>query len=190
MLKKVFLIGGMSESGKSTVGKYLDTLGIKRFKIVTYLTEVMKSEGGSGDFQEWNDRAESERPDWLKEQFVEEFVKATGWERIEYCCLESLYKPEFGQFIKSKLPDVAVIVCVDAPLEIRVQRQVIRENLTSVEQAKAILLPRDTKKEGWGTHRIKEIADVVIDNSGDMETLKAQTRAMVKRYCPELQINH
>ena len=63
MLKKVLLIGGMSESGKSTVGKYLDSKGIKRLKIVNYLKKVKEVEGAPGDFVLWNDKAGRERPD-------------------------------------------------------------------------------------------------------------------------------
>ena len=179
MLKKLFLIGGMSESGKSTVGRYLDAKGIKRLKILTFLKSVMEIEGIENDFQQWNDVTEKQRPDWLAERFVEELKLYCRKQRIVYCCLESLYRPAFGEFIRSSLPGRVVIVYVDIPLEIRLHRQVIRENLPSLEKAREYLLPRDKKKEEWGTHLIKEIADVMIDNSHSIEHLHHQIDMML-----------
>jgi len=69
-MKKIFLIGGLSESGKSTLGKYLDSQGVMRLKFVDYLKEVMQEEGAKKDLYEWNDQAEAERPDWLYTRFM------------------------------------------------------------------------------------------------------------------------
>lgn len=185
-MKKIFLIGGMSESGKSTVGRYLDTKGIKRLKIVTFLKKVMERGGAVGDFQQWNNQTEQERPEWLYQQFVEELRSSLQKGGIEYCCLESLYRPEFGHFLKNALPGKVVIVYVEIPLEIRLQRQILRQNLSSIEEAKDYLLPRDKKKEEWGTPRIKKIADVIINNSGTIADLYQQIDSLIKQFCPEL----
>lgn len=185
-MKKVFVIGGMSESGKSTVGRYLDSKAIKRLKIVTYLQRVKEKESEAGNFQDWNDRAEQERPEWLGQRFVEEFGKAIDEERIEYACLESLYRPEFGQLLRNSFRDKIVIIYVDVPLNIRLQRQVIREGLSSIEEAKRYLIPRDQRKEEWGVPRIKGIADVVIDNSGSVDELYQKVDKMIQAYCLEV----
>lgn len=184
-MRKVFLIGGMSESGKSTVGRYLGSKGIKRLKFVTYLRRVMEKEGVTGDFQEWNTQMELTKPEWLRQRFVEEFESTLKEEGIEYCCVESLYRPEFGQFLKESLNAKVIIVYVEIPLEVRLQRQIIRQGLSSTEQAKAYLLPRDAEKEEWGTPKIKEIADVVLNNSGTIDELYKQIDVMIKKYCPE-----
>ena len=189
-MKKIFLIGGMSESGKSTVGRYLDSKGIRRLKFVTYLRKVMEKEGVTGDFQKWNDQMEATRRDWLWKRFIEEFEKSLKEEKIEYCCVESLYRPEFGQFIKNSLNNATVIIVyVEIPLEIRLQRQITRQGLSSIEEAKAYLLPRDAKKKEWGTPKIREIADVVLDNSGTINELYRQIDEMIKKYCPNLYAN-
>lgn len=185
-MRKIFLIGGMSESGKSTVGRYLDSKGIKRLKFVTYLRRVMEKEGATGDFQEWNAQMEFTKPEWLRQRFVEEFESALKEEEIEYCCVESLYRPEFGQFLKDSLAVTVIIVYVEVPLEVRLQRQIIRQNLSSIEEARAYLFPRDAKKKEWGTPKIKDIADVVLDNSGTVNELYKQIDEMIKKYCPEL----
>lgn len=44
MMKKIFAIGGLSESGKSSVGRYLDSKGIVRLKFVAFYKEIMEEE--------------------------------------------------------------------------------------------------------------------------------------------------
>lgn len=186
-MKKTFVIGGMSESGKSTLGRYLDSKGVVRLKIVSFLKNIMKREGTDGDFYIWNDRNVAERPEWVREEFTEEFVRWTDKEKIEYCCLESLYGPELGVYMRNFLgSDRIVIVYVDIPLEIRLQRQIIRQNLSSIKEAKDILLPRDEKKIAWRVPEIKTVADVVLDNSGTIEDLYCMADEMLIKYCPEL----
>ena len=186
-MKKIFVIGGMSESGKSTVGKYLDSKGIRRLKIVTYLRGVMEEEGARGNFQEWNERNVKKNPEHHRQRFVEEFSRAITKGGIEYCCLESLYGPELGKYIREYFGrDKVVIVYVDIPLETRLARQVIRQNLSNIEEAETHLLPRDEIKKEWRVPEIKEIADVIIDNSGNIKELHQKVDEMVIKFCPEL----
>lgn len=182
MLKKVFLIGGMSESGKSTAGKYLDSRGIKRLKIVTFLTKVKEAESVSDEFVSWNEKAERERPEWLAMRFVEEFERYCNDQGIKYCCLESLYTPNFAQAVSAGLQGKIVVVFIDISQEIRIMRQMTRENLASVEEARAYIIPRDQKKEEWGTHKVKDIADEIINNAGSIGDLYGMLDAMLARH--------
>lgn len=186
-MKRIFLIGGLSESGKSTLGKHLDSQGVIRLKFVNYLKEVMQEEGAKGDFYEWNGQAEAERPNWLYSRFLEVFKKRTAEKSIQYCCVESLYNPKFGTFIKEGLgKDRVTIVYVDIPLETRLERQIAREGLSSRKEAERILLPRDAKKERWGVLNIKEIADEIVENSGTIQELREKGDKLIEKYCPEL----
>ncbi|MFA6198238.1 MAG: hypothetical protein WC734_03755 [Patescibacteria group bacterium] len=185
-MKKVFLIGGMSESGKSTFGRYLDSKGITRLKIVTFMRMVMENEGHSGDFVEWNERAAFERPRWLHEEFTKQFLRWVNENGIECCCLESLYGPDLGLYMREQIGSRAVIVWVNMSQEIRLERQVIRENLASIEEAKAYLLPRDERKVAWHVPDIEPVADVLIDNSGTIDDLYRAADAMIAEHCPEV----
>ena len=186
-MKKVFVIGGMSESGKSTLGRYLDQHGIRRLKIVFFLKRVMEREGAEGDFSEWNARNVRERPDWVYRMFTDEFIQWTTDQGIEFCCLESLYNPGLGIHLRERLgPDKVVIVYVDMDENIRLQRQMIRQNLTSLDEARKLMLPRDQIKREWGVPAIADVADVIIDNSGSMENLTRIADAMISKHCPEL----
>lgn len=187
--KKVFVIGGMSESGKSTLGRYLDQYGIKRLKITFFLKRVMEREGGQGDFAEWNVRNVKERPEWIYRVFVDEFIQWADKQGIECCCLESLYGPDLGIYMRERLgSDRVVIVYVDMDEDIRLQRQMLRQNLTSLEEARQLMLPRDQIKREWRVPAIANVADVIIDNSGSLENLTSIADAMIAKYCPELLI--
>lgn len=186
-MKKVFVIGGMSESGKSTLGRYLDQRGIKRLKIVSLLKRVMEKEGAKGDFVEWNNRCMKERPDWVYRAFADEFIQWMNEQEIEFCGLESLYNPGLGVHLRERIgKDKVVIVYVDMDENIRLQRQMIRQNLASLEEARRLMLPRDQTKREWGVPAIADVADVIVDNSGSMENLTKIADAMIVKYCPEL----
>ena len=186
-MKKVFIIGGMSESGKSTFGRYLDEHGVKRLKIVSFLKRAMEREGTKGDFVEWNNQNMKEKPDWVYCTFADEFIQWTEEQGTEFCCLESLYSPGLGVHLRDRLgSDKVVIVYVDMDENIRLQRQMIRENLSSLEEAKRMMLPRDQMKKEWGVPKIADVADVIVDNSGSLENLTRIADAMMARYCPEV----
>lgn len=186
-VKKVFVIGGMSESGKSTLGRHLDQHGVKRLKITFFLKHVMEREGVEGDFVEWNAQNMKEKPEWVYRVFADEFIQWTGEQGTEFCCLESLYSPGLGVHLRERLgQDRVVIVYVDMDESVRLQRQMIRQNLTSLDEARRLMLPRDQMKREWGVPAIADVADVIIDNSRSMENLTRIADAMIARYCPEV----
>jgi len=185
-IRKVFLIGGMSECGKSTFGRYLDSHGIARLKIVFFLKRVMAREGASGDFYEWNNRNVAERPEWVRQEFTEEFLAWANDNQVSLCCLESLYGPELGVYMRDHLEGGrAVVVYVDIPLEIRLQRQIIRQNLGSLKEAEEYLLPRDEIKKAWKVPEIEQVADVVIDNSGSLDDMYRLADEMIAQHLPD-----
>ncbi len=186
-LKKVFVIGGMSESGKSTFGRYLDKHGIKRLKIVFFLKRAMEREGVKGDFVEWNAKNMKEKPDWVFRIFADEFIQWVNEQGIEFCCLESLYTAGLAVHLKERLgQEIVKIVYVDMDENVRLRRQMIREKLTSLKEAKNLMLPRDQLKREWGVPLIANVADIVIDNSGPMEDLLRIADTNISTHCPEL----
>jgi dephospho-CoA kinase len=185
-MKKVFLIGGMSESGKSTFGRYLESKGIPRLKIVTFLKKVMVREGATGDFVAWNNKNVLERPEWVREEFTKQFLADILEQEIEHCALESLYGPDLGVYMKSVIGDnKVIIVYVNMEVDVRLQRQMIRQNLTSLDEAKQILLPRDEIKKAWRVPEIETVADVIIDNSGSLDELYRKADEMIRQHCPK-----
>ena len=187
--KKVFMIGGMSESGKSSFGRMLDEYGVKRLKIVFFLKRVMEREGVEGDFYAWNTQNVKERPELVYQVFADEFIRWSEEQGIECCCLESLYGPDLGLYMRKRLgAERVVVVYVDMDEEIRLQRQIIRQNLASLDDARQLMLPRDQIKREWRVPEIAGIADHIVDNSGSLEDLAGNAHALVVKHCPELLI--
>ena len=188
-MEKVFLIGGMSESGKSTFGRYLESKGMPRLKIVTFLNKVMIREGATGDFVAWNNKNVLERPGWVREEFTRQFLADTAAQGIEYCALESLYGPDLGVYMKQVVGgDKVIIVYVDMPVEVRLRRQMIRQNITSLEEAENLLLPRDEIKRAWRVPQIEAVADIIIDNSVSLDDLYRRADEIIAHYCPEFNL--
>jgi dephospho-CoA kinase len=98
--------------------------------------------------------------------------------------IESLYGGGLGPYLKQKLGQHFCIVFLDIPLEVRLVRQMQRENLPDIESAKKQILPRDEVKERSGIPALKEIADEVIDNSGTLEELYRKIDQLVQRRLP------
>ena len=96
------------------------------------------------------------------------------------------YRPSLARALRGAFRKKLIIIYVDISQEIRLQRQMIRQNLKTIEEAKKYLLPRDEDKIKWGALRIKEMADVVIDNPGTLSDLHRQLDQMIAKYCPEL----
>jgi dephospho-CoA kinase len=74
------------------------------------------------------------------------------------------------------------ITYVDIPEETRVLRQVQRRNLSSIEEARKLIQERDKVKAASGIPKMKEIADIVIDNSGTLEDLYETVDNIILRY--------
>jgi dephospho-CoA kinase len=186
IIKRVFAIGGLSESGKSSVGRYLNSKGISRLKIVDFFKEIMKREGPEANFDQWQARTIENRQEWLWKEFIKSLKLKMQTESMKYCALESLYRPGLARALRRAFGEKLIIIYVDTPQEIRLQRQMIRQNLKNIDEAKKYLLPRDENKIKWGALKIKGVADVVIDNSGTMNDLHRQLDQMITKYCPEL----
>ena len=182
-IERLFLIGGLSESGKSSTGKYLDSLGIKRMKFITFLQRIQSCMGDTGDFQEWNERMDREKPEWLAQKFLKEFKREIAYSRIRYYALESLYNADFGLAIKKGFPpDCVIIIFIDVPFKTRIFRQMKREHLLSYQQAEKLLFSRDDRKKRWGADQVMFSADIVLDNSGSEDDLRNKIDIMLCDY--------
>lgn len=182
--KMVFALTGMSECGKSTVGKYLDSKGIRRLKIVRLFEKAKErmAPGSSENFRDFVARNEAEDPYAIWDVFIEELHQEMEALGTKTASIESLYGGGLGPYLKQRLGDHFCIVYVDIPVEVRLERQMIRERLSDVEAAKAILYPRDEIKTKSGIPALKEIAGEVIDNSGTLEDLYGAVDKMIVRY--------
>lgn len=169
--KMIFALTGMSECGKSTVGKYLDSRGIPRLKIVKFFERVRDKWSPQDESYQFTGEEEKCNPYALWDAFLNELLIEMEARKASRVSIESLYGGPLAPYFKHRMGSRFRIVYIDIPLEVRLQRQVQREGLATIEEAKKILLPRDKDKADSGIPALKNIADEVIDNSGTMESL-------------------
>jgi len=180
--KMIFALTGMSECGKSTVGRYLDLKGIKRLKIVRLFEQVRDKLSPGEKLGDFIQQEEAKDPYTLWNAFVDELLSTIKFLGTDMASIESLYGGGLGPYLIQKLGDHFCIIYIDIPLELRLSRQMERENLNSIEEARKLLLPRDEVKTLSGIPKLKEIACEVIDNSSTFEDLYQNIDAIIKKY--------
>lgn len=180
--KMVFALTGMSECGKSTVGKYLDSRGIVRLKIVKLFKKVRDKWSLGEELYTFVRRQEERDPYALWDAFIDELMTEISRLNTNAVSIESLYGGGLGPYLKQKLGQHFCIVFLDIPLEVRLVRQMQRENFPDIKNAKKHILPRDEVKERSGIPALKEIADEVVDNSGTLDKLHQKIDQIVRRY--------
>lgn len=182
----IFALSGLSESGKSTAGRFLDAHGIQRLKITQFMHAVKAADRAEAEaYGTWLDRALQERPGWLYARFTDRLLAYRATVNQAPLSIESLYDPALARHIKQRLGSQFVIIYLEIPREVRLQRQLGRENLSSLEEAARLLDPRDAQKVAWGIDAVRAMTDEVIDNSGPLEALHARLEELLRRRLKE-----
>lgn len=153
---RLWVLAGLSESGKSTVGALLrDEHGATRLKI-GYLLEIAALRTRTADPYTWPEPEQAER-------LTEEILRFTEACKAGTVSIESAHRLEATAHLKRVWGDRCQVVYVDAPFSARAARAA-----ETIDQLRA----RDAIKTGRGADRIKGTADHVIDNSGPVSALK------------------
>lgn len=178
----IFALTGMSECGKSTVGKYLDSRGIPRLKIVKFFERIRNKWAPDEELYQFTGKEEKKNPYALWDAFIDELLAEMNTQKVSMASIESLHGGGFGPYLKQRMGEHFCIVYIDIPVEIRLERQIQREGLVTIEEAKEILLPRDKVKADSGIPALKDIAGEVIDNSCTIENLYQAVDKIIARY--------
>lgn len=176
----IFGITGTNGAGKGSIVSILKANGFRHYPTSALLRAILESQGKEAKRETY-----SVMGDILRE------IHPAGPIRIQYALakdepgdvvIESIHDVPEAEFLRSK---GAVILGIDAPLEVRYQRITSRksekDNVTFAEFQKLAI----HEEEGGGKHNIRkvlEMADYVIQNDGSFGALQAEVNTFLEQY--------
>src|SRR3989344_6655518 len=89
--KMILALAGMSECGKSTVGKYLDSRGIPRLKIAKFFERVRDKWSPQTDLHQFTGEEEKRNPYALWDAFLDKLLDEMRKRSVPVVSIESLY---------------------------------------------------------------------------------------------------
>ena len=176
-VKGMFSLGGLSECGKSAAGLYFDSIGIKRMKIIAIEKEMMleRNYQFSGHPTE-NDfkKLYANNPEQIFREFLYRLIGKMQEAGTHYASIESLYRSELGAYLKKELGAKMLNIYIEAPLEVRAKREFKKQTIDNEENYTFDEIVERTKKKDQfkikhGALRVKEIADIIVNNDKFVE---------------------
>ncbi len=185
-VKGMFSLGGLSECGKSAAGIYFYSIGIKRMKIIEIEKEMMIERNyqftGHPSEQDFTNLYAKDTEKVFKE-FLYRLIGKMQEENIHYASIESLYRSELGVYLKKELGPKMMNIYIEAPLEVRAQREYKKQTIDNgkdftfdeiVERTKN----KDQFKIKHGALKVKDIADIIVNNDSFVENEKQYLNIM------------
>lgn len=165
--KKIYALGGMSECGKSGAGEYLSrNHNIWNMKLKYFNQQIVQKYGMKDIF--------SNEKEFVSVLLIEEIVLMLNTHYYKgKISIESLHNFDITQELKKYFGDSLEIVYIDTNYKNRVVRTAMGEGI-SIEKAKEQVDQKDKIKSSVGADRIKDIADVIIDNNCSQMKFKEQ----------------
>ena len=176
-VKGMFSLGGLSECGKSAAGLYFDSIGIKRMKIIAIEKEMMLERNyqfsghpSENDFK----KLYANNPEQIFREFLYRLIGKMQEAGTHYASIESLYRSELGAYLKKELGEKMLNIYIEAPLEVRAKREFKKQTIDNGENYTFDEIVERTKKKDQfkikhGALRVKEIADIIVNNDKFVE---------------------
>ncbi|MET8251492.1 hypothetical protein [Micromonospora sp. NPDC005197] len=166
-IEHLWVLAGMSESGKSTVGELLRTEHTATRLKIGYLMQLAADRLGRADpYREWDEPTQAQI---LTEEILRFAALNPGSHRIS---LESAHRFDATAHLRRIWGQRCEILFLRLPDGLRAQRAT--ETMES-------LSARDAIKQSRGGDRIALIADTVIDNGRSLAALKRAVTEVVHR---------
>lgn len=160
--ERVWALGGLSESGKSTAGELLAVeRGATRLKI-GWLLDVAAMRAGVTDPYAWPEPVQAAH-------LAEEILLFCAANKIGTLCVESLHRNTSTRHLRQLLGEICRVVYLDTGSGLRASR---------TAETPAALVARDAEKTSRGADQVAEHADVVLDNTGPLAALKLALPAL------------
>ena len=185
-VKGMFSLGGLSECGKSAAGIYFDSIGIKRMKIIAIEKEMMIERNyqfnGHPSEQDFTNLYAKDTEKVFKE-FLYRLIGKMQEENIHYASIESLYRSELGVYLKKELGPKMMNIYIEAPLEVRAQREYKKQTIDNGENFTFDEIVERTKNKDQfkikhGALKVKDIADIIVNNDSFVENEKQYLNIM------------
>ncbi len=176
-LEGMFSLGGLSECGKTSAGLYLQSIGIKRMKIIQIEQEMMEERGyniSDGMKDEHFIELYAKNTEEVFKEFLFRLISKLQENEEKYASIESLYRAELGVFLKRELGAKMLNIYIEAPIEVRAKREMEKVNTKlqmegkegiSFEEMLKKVKEKDLFKLKHGADHVKEIADIIINNN-------------------------
>ena len=173
----LFSLGGLSECGKTSAGLRLAELGVRRSKIIKIERAIMEERGydlSDGMKNEHFVRLYAVNPEEIFKEFLFRLIELMKIDGTRFASIESLYRAELGAFLKKELGARMANIYIDAPVEARAARELIKVNKKAREEGKpeitleemvAKVIAKDKFKMEHHAEKVKDIADFIVDNS-------------------------
>ena len=185
-VKGLFSLGELSEIGKSAAEIYFDSIGIKRMKIIAVEKEMMIERNyqftGHPSEQDFTNLYAKDTEKVFKE-FLYRLIGKMQEENIHYASIESLYRSELGVYLKKELGSKMMNIYIEAPLEVRAQREYKKQTIDNgknftFEQIIERTKKKDQFKIKHGALKVKDIADIIVNNDSFVENEKQYLNIM------------
>ena len=186
-VSRLFSLGGMSECGKSEAGRFFAGKGVERLKIARFIEVIASSSGYDMDSDAFTDHLFEVDPSGTLAEFVNLVASHMRKAGLRHASLESMYRVPMATHLKAVLGDRMVNIFIDAPFDVRVKREWAKLGKdTSAKDVERWVAEKDEMKTRIGVPGLRDVADIVIDNSGTLEEYRIRLGEILDEYCPEL----
>lgn len=187
-IEGLITLGGLSECGKSCVGKYFESQNITKLKIIEFEKEIMIEDDydlSLGVTTEIYDHFYSKDNEIIYERFLNKVLLYMTTNNIKVASIESLYRPSMARYLKQRLNDKCLNIFLEAPFETRVYREwlkVSQNKKVSLEDIEKEVMRKDLFKRKYGAHLVNDTADYIIDNSISIDLLYKRIDSILEKY--------
>ncbi len=186
-IRRMFSLGGMSECGKSEAGRFFAENGIERLKIARFIEAIAETRGYNIRDDTFTDRLFDDDPKGVLSEFSERVAGHKKRRGLRYSSLESMYRLQMASFLKRVLGDRMINIYIDAPFNIRVEREWTKlGGSASIDDVAKRVNEKDEIKTRIGVPSLRAAADIIIDNSKSLEEYKFRLTGILAEYCPDL----